>query len=52
VPAASRLAHHGDPARAAEEAVWLHREAARIAGPGLTAGELARAVRPALAALL
>jgi hydroxyethylthiazole kinase-like uncharacterized protein yjeF len=50
--AASRLAHHGDPARAAEEAVWLHREAARIAGPAFTAGELARAVRPALAALL
>ena len=50
--AASRLAHHGDPAQAAEEAVWLHREAARIAGPAFTAGELARAVRPALAAFL
>ena len=50
--AASRLAHHGDPARAAEEAVWLHREAARIAGPAFTAGELARAIRPALAHFL
>lgn len=50
--AASRLAHHGDPAKAAEEAVWLHREAARIAGPAFTAGELARAVGPALAAFL
>ena len=48
--AASRLAHHGDPSRAAEEAVWLHREAARIAGPAFTAGELARAVGLALAA--
>ena len=50
--AASRLAHHGDAAGAAEEAVWLHREAARIAGPAFTAGELAHAVRPALAAFL
>lgn len=50
--AAARLAQHGDPARAAEEAVWLHGEAARIAGPAFTAGELAHAVRPALASLL
>ena len=50
--AASRLAHHGDPALAAQEAAWLHREAARIAGPAFTAGELARAVAPALAAFL
>ena len=50
--AASRLASHGDAARAGEEAVWLHREAARIAGPAFTAGELARAVRPTLAAFL
>lgn len=50
--AASRLAHNGEPARVAEEAVWLHREAARIAGPAFTAGELARAVRPALATFL
>ena len=50
--AASCLARHGDAPRAAEEAVWLHREAARIAGPVLTAGELARAVRPAFATFL
>ena len=50
--AASRLAHHGDAVRAAEEAVWLQREAARIAGPAFTAGELARAVRGAVAAFL
>lgn len=50
--AASRLAHHGDPARAAEEAVWLHREAAHIAGPAFTAGDLARGVGRALAACL
>lgn len=50
--AAARLAHHRGPARAAEEAVWLHGEAARIAGAGFTASELARAVRPALAAML
>lgn len=50
--AASRLAQHGDAALAAEEAVWLHREAARIAGPAFTAGELAHAVRPALASFL
>lgn len=50
--AASRLAHHGDAAPAGEEAVWIHREAARIAGPAFTAGDLARAVRPALVALL
>lgn len=50
--AASRLAQHGDPARAAEEAVWVHGEAARIAGPAFTAGELAQAVRPAFAGFL
>ncbi len=50
--AASRLAGHGDPARAAEEAVWLHGEAAPIAGPAFTAGELARAVGLSLAAFL
>lgn len=50
--AASRLAHHGDPARAGEEAVWLHREAALVSGPAFTAGELARAVGRALARFL
>lgn len=49
--AAARLAAHGDAARAGEEAAWLHRGAAEIAGAGFTAGDLAAAVRPALAAL-
>ena len=49
---ASRLAVHGDPARACEEAVWLHHEAARLACPAFSAGDLAHAVRPAMAALL
>ena len=48
---ASRLAHHGDAMQAAEEGVWLHHEAARLAGPGFTAGELADAVRTAMAQL-
>lgn len=50
--AASRLAQHGNAALAGEEAVWLQREAARILGPAFTAGDLARAVRAALAAFL
>lgn len=50
--AASRLAGHGNAALAAEEAVWLHRKAAAITGPGFTAGELARSVGGALAASL
>ncbi|GMM94489.1 NAD(P)H-hydrate dehydratase [Qipengyuania sp. MTN3-11] len=49
---ASRLAVGGDPAIAAEEAVWLHQEAARRAGPGFTAGGLAEVVQPALASFL
>ena len=49
---ASRLAHDGDPARAAEEGVWLHHEAARLASPAFTAGDLAQAVKPAMAAFL
>lgn len=49
---ASRLAVHGDAARALEEAVWLHHEAARIVGVAFTAGDLARAVKPALEAFL
>jgi len=48
---ASRLAHHGEAVRAAEEAVWLHHEAARLAGPGFTAGDLAETVGAALASL-
>ncbi|MBX7540552.1 NAD(P)H-hydrate dehydratase [Qipengyuania sphaerica] len=45
--AASRLAVHGDLFRACEEAVWLHHEAATLAGVGFTAGELARSVNSA-----
>ena len=46
--AAARLAVHGDPALAAEEAVHLQHEAAAIAGAGLTSGQLAHAVQPAM----
>lgn len=46
--AAARLAVHDDPALAAEEAVHLQHEAAAIAGPGLTSGQLAHAVQPAM----
>lgn len=49
---ASRLAVHGEPLRAAEEALWLHGEAARIAGPAFTAGQLGKAVQGAVAATL
>jgi hydroxyethylthiazole kinase-like uncharacterized protein yjeF len=45
---ASRLAVHGDAMLAAKEGVWLHGEAARLAGPAFTAGELARQVGKAL----
>ena len=48
----SRLAVHGDPLRACEEAVWLHGEAARRAAPAFTAGELAHGVGRAMAAFL
>lgn len=50
--AAARAALHGDVALAAEEAVWLHGAAARIAGPAFSAGDLADAVRAALGGLL
>ncbi|QPD00421.1 NAD(P)H-hydrate dehydratase [Qipengyuania soli] len=49
---ASRLAGHGDPLRACEEGEWLHHEAARLASPAFTAGDLARAVKPAMASFL
>lgn len=49
---ASRLAVHGDPMRAAEEGVWLHHEAARIASPAFSASDLAQAVKPAMASFL
>ncbi|MDR7102587.1 NAD(P)H-hydrate dehydratase [Croceicoccus sp. BE223] len=49
---AARLAVTRDPVRAAAEAVWLHAEAARLAGPAFDAGQLAEAVRPALQSCL
>lgn len=50
--AAARLAATGDPFRAACEAVWLHGEAARIAGPCLTADDLPAHIPAAVAACL
>jgi len=50
--AAARLAATGDPFAAACEAVWLHGEAARIAGPAFVASELAHHVARAYAAAL
>jgi hydroxyethylthiazole kinase-like uncharacterized protein yjeF len=49
---ASRLAVRGDPFAAACEGVWLHGEAARLAGPGFLASELAHKVSAAYAAAL
>jgi hydroxyethylthiazole kinase-like uncharacterized protein yjeF len=49
---ASRLAATGDPFRAACEAVWLHDEAARLAGPAFLASDLAARVSAAVAAAL
>lgn len=49
---ASRLAMHGDAARAAREGLWLHGEAARLAGPAFTALDLARATRLAVRAAI
>ena len=49
---AARLALHGDCGRAAIEAVFLHSEAAYIAGSAFAAGQLAEAVKPALEAFL
>ncbi|MDT8280849.1 MAG: NAD(P)H-hydrate dehydratase, partial [Erythrobacter sp.] len=48
--AASRIAKGADPFTAACEAVWLHGEAARRAGPAFTASQLAERVSEALAA--
>ncbi|HTM95423.1 MAG TPA: NAD(P)H-hydrate dehydratase [Croceibacterium sp.] len=50
--AASRLAATGDPFRAACEGVWLHGEAARLAGPAFLASDLAARVSAAVAAAL
>lgn len=49
---ACRLAVHREPLRAAEEALWLHGAAARIAGPAFTASQLGDAVQGAVAAAL
>lgn len=50
--AASRLANGSDAFAAASEAVWLHAEAARQAGPAFTTARLAEQVRHAYAACL
>lgn len=50
--AASRLAAIHDPFEAARQAVWLHGEAARQAGPAFLASDLAKAVSRAYAAAL
>ncbi|MBI1401806.1 MAG: NAD(P)H-hydrate dehydratase [Porphyrobacter sp.] len=50
--AASRMATGRDPFTAACEALWLHGEAARRAGPAFTPSELAERVSGALAAAL
>ena len=49
---ASRLAATGDPFAAACQGVWLHGEAARLAGPAFLASDLARKVADAYAAAL
>lgn len=49
---ASRVATGSEPFTAACEGVWLHGEAARRAGPVLSAGTLADAIPQALAACL
>jgi len=50
--AASRMATGADPFAAACEALWLHAEAARRAGPAFTPSQLAQRVSEALAACL
>lgn len=50
--AASRMATGSDPFTAACEALWLHGEAARRAGPAFTPTQLAERVQEALAAAL
>ncbi len=49
---ASRLASGAEVFEAACEGVWLHGEAARLAGPVMTASGLAAAIQPAFAACL
>ncbi len=48
--AASRMANGSDPFTAACQALWLHGEAARRAGPAFTPSQLAERVTDALAA--
>ena len=50
--AAALLAHVGDPFWAACDAVWLHNEAARVAGPGLIADDLPALLPTAVARCL
>ena len=50
--AVSRIAVHGQSFQALEEAVWIHQEAARLAGAAFTAGELAARVNAAVENLL
>jgi NAD(P)H-hydrate repair Nnr-like enzyme with NAD(P)H-hydrate dehydratase domain len=50
--AASRMATGASAFEAAEQAVWLQHEAARIAGAAFTADELAHAVKAAYARFL
>lgn len=50
--AASRMATGSDPFSAACQALWLHGEAARRAGPAFTPSQLAERVSEALAACL
>ncbi|MBS0283552.1 MAG: bifunctional ADP-dependent NAD(P)H-hydrate dehydratase/NAD(P)H-hydrate epimerase, partial [Proteobacteria bacterium] len=49
---AARLAVTRDPLTAASEAVWLHSEAARRAGPAFVADNLVRHLPEAIAACL
>lgn len=49
---ASRLATGSDPITAASDALWLHGEAARLAGPAFSASTLAERVTDAYAACL
>lgn len=49
---ASRLAVAGDPFEAACQAVWLHGEAARLAGPAFAADDLVAHLPQAIAACL
>ncbi|MBB6123649.1 NAD(P)H-hydrate dehydratase [Sphingobium subterraneum] len=49
---AARLAVTGDPFAAATQALWLHREAARRAGPAFIADDLLPQIAPAIGACL